>query len=111
MVKPTPDSISYVIGQFNGLTANFPLAPFTKAYDDFKIMATGTQALAPGNISVPVFSSTTHQYISKNFNLASSTTITSYGFQKFRRFESILIWFVLLVIPTLFILWRLIMPI
>lgn len=110
MVKPTPDSISYVLGQFYGLTANFPLAPFTKAYDDFSTIASGTQAFAPGTISLPIYSTSSQHYVATYYNLGSSSAVQSYGFIKFKRFESILIWLLLAVAPTIFVLWRLITP-
>jgi hypothetical protein len=111
LVVPTPSSISYVMGQFGGLTANFPLAPFTKIYNNLNSMATGTQTITPGKMAIPIYSTTTGHFISQNYNLGSSTAITSHGFDKFRRFESILIWCLLAAAPTIFVLWRLIMPI
>lgn len=107
LVIPTPSSISYVMGQFNGLTANFPLAPFKKLYDDLNLAATGTQAVAPGNIEIPFYSTSSHQYVGVNFDLGSSTLSHSYGWVKFRRLEVIGGW-CLGILPMIIILIKLI---
>jgi hypothetical protein len=107
-IMPTPTSISYVMGQFNGLTANFPMAPFTKLYDDLTLVSTGTQTVAPGNIEVPYWSTSTQQYVGQNFDLGSSTLSHSYAWTKFRRLEVIGMWCVLCVLPIVLVLIRLI---
>jgi len=107
LVVPTPASISYVMGQFNGLTAKFPLAPFTKLYDDLNLAATGTQAVAPGNFEIPFWSTSSQQYIGTSFDLGSSTLSHSYAWTKFRRLEVIGGWCVG-IMPIILILIKLI---
>jgi hypothetical protein len=111
LAKPTPESISYVLGQFGGLTANFPIAPFTKLYENLNMAASGTQAITPGEIAIPIYSTSTKHYEVMSASLGSSTALTSDGFQHFRRFETILIYCLIAAAPIIFILWRLIMPI
>ena len=108
LVKPMPSSISYVIGQFNGLTAKFPIAPFTKLYDDLNLAASDTQIISPGNIEIPFWSTTSRTYVGKNFDLGSSTLSHSYTWTKIRRLEVIGMWCIG-ILPIILILIKLIL--
>jgi hypothetical protein len=108
-VRPTPQSVSYVGTQFSSITARFPLAPFTKAYQDLNLInaSSSDQTIAPGTIDIPFWSSSTKTYIGTNYNLGSSTLTQSYGWKKFRRLEVIGMWCIGIT-PILLILIKLI---
>jgi hypothetical protein len=103
LIKPTPESLNYLSTQLDSITDRFPISPFTKAYEDLTLISTGTQAIAPGHIGIPIYSTTTHQYISATTTDLSPPSSFA-GFTKFRRLEIMLMWVGLAVVPTIIIL-------
>jgi len=93
-----PAALQSLAGNWNVFLHRFPLAPITNMVDNLTIAATGTQAIAAGTIGLPVWSATTSSYSAQNIALGSSTTIQSHGWQKWRRFERIAIWWLAAVV-------------
>jgi len=76
--------------QWTNALHKFPLAPITRMQEDLTLMATGTQAIAAGTVSVPLWSTSTHTYVGHTATLYTATTTAA--LVKFRRFARILIW-------------------
>jgi hypothetical protein len=107
LVVPSPSSLSYISDKFQTIINKFPLAPFTRLYYDLNLAATGTQAVAPGNVQIPFYSTSSQNYFGVNFDLGSSTLSHSPAWVKFRRLEVIGGW-CLGIVPIILILIKLI---